>query len=216
MPNGRTIYKVMIKNRARVFWGARAFVVVRLPRSLLPDPPPQLERPEWGERDALGSWVRTRPDGATEIRSISCLMSSRAPEDALFVQVKDDDPEDGWVEWWEGRSDVFQGELKPENMRPGEPIAAEDVATERNYREWCRQFVDWQGEADLHPVIEAFAEAGGWAQTHYGRLTDRHLYVLYSVKACYPDRMRKVAAGLKRAFRVARAHGVDAKLMRHA
>ena len=64
-PNARTIKKVLMKGRAVVFWGSRAYLTVRLPASVAPPRPNRAPRPPkdqvgW-EESFRGHWTREIP-----------------------------------------------------------------------------------------------------------------------------------------------------------
>jgi hypothetical protein len=56
--NARTVRKLLMRNRSRVFWGRRAYLSVRLPAPLVPPAPPPLEFPGFAPSDVMGGmWL---------------------------------------------------------------------------------------------------------------------------------------------------------------
>jgi hypothetical protein len=71
-PNGRTLYKTLMKGRRSVFWGRRAFLTIRLPASVFLVPRSPIDYcKDWGMALAGGMWKKDLGDGVTEFRYIA-------------------------------------------------------------------------------------------------------------------------------------------------
>lgn len=203
-PNGRTIYKVLMKGRVLSFWGWRALVTVRLPVSIFTVPRPSMDYcKEWGA-EAFGGWELVRPDGHVEYREITRAYSPSpvAP---------------GWTVRWEGICRVLALKSDP-GMFPSVvdqyPIPDEAIEAHKAVDAWKDRYITGAVDAERGPVLDAFLQASGYAKTHYVDIDGEWAYFTYSVKPFYKDRARAFCADLKRAFRVAHEHGVDARLQR--
>lgn len=223
-PNGRTIYKVLMRGRGSVFWGLRAFVKVRLPASVIPVPCPPLDyTKDWGTEISGGLWEKDLGDGVSQIVYISHVTSGGDPreygeDNGATIHFLHEEKHLYWNEslfqWWEGTLRRVNGTTPEETLQ----LPAEAVAAHKALHEWHRMYLDGLEDPSVArgPVLDAFMEATGCAKTHYTGFSGdgQFLYLTYSVKPMYKRRARQFCADLKRAFRVAAENGVKAKLMR--
>lgn len=203
MPNGRTIYKILMKRASETFWGDRAFVTVRLPISLVSVPcPPNDYCKDWGDPTYSG-WKKYVGDGIIERRSVY--------KESQYSFDDDADP----------NCNCWCGEISIEDRKNGGYFTAlmpdEDILSHVALAEWQEKYLNGIGDRDdLHPVHKAFLDCRRFAATHYPRLSEdkRYMYFTYSVKHRYHNRKMRFCADLKRAFRLSKKHGINAKLMR--
>lgn len=215
-PNARTIRKVLLRNCAHVIWGRRAFITVRLPLSVIPPIPSLDYAASWGDPSGFeGSWETPGPDETRLITRISSLTSMRAPEgnnNVHFLETEEHGEHKCYI-WWEGaRYRMSQNyKLIPDSE---ELLPESVVGAHRDYVRWCSKYLHGTDGPTGNPVMDAFLAASNHAKTHYANINGSFLYLTYSVKPMYPDRPRRFACDLKRAFRIATKHGVDARLLR--
>lgn len=212
-PNGRTIYKVLMKGRATVFWGRRAYITVRLPTSVFPVPRPSVNYcKDWGEQIFSGTWsTRVSPE-VMEYRDI-CRSSSYTPPESAKTGIHFLEVNDSYYSWWEGTLTRVHG-TKGASDWLVETLPESVIAQHRAVDDWDERYLTGNTEAERGPVLDAFLTAANWAKTHYTALTPEFLYITYSVKWFYHNRAHRFCGDLKRAFRVATAYGVDARLIR--
>lgn len=243
--NGRTIKRRLMENRANVMWGRRAFVTARLPLSVLPEPVPERPGPSdlldpgagWEEGFAY-NWFRKVPHGdGTVLHEVYDVSKSYINFDPRKNSDEDDGPfverhlirerEDrDWFIWWSGhrlRAVLPEGE-DPDRVDyrvdwQEEPLPEEDVDRAMVWDQWSTKYLRGlapMGEGTGNPVLDAFHDAVNAAKTTYPYVRGKYVYITYSVKWFYPRRKARFCADLHRAFRVARKHGVKAKLLHGA
>ena len=219
-PNGRTIRKVLMKSRRLHLWGPRSYIQVRLPMSVFPVPPPSQEYSrKWGLESFNGFWKRELDNGTIEYRHISKVSSSAPPtaDDGRFHFLEEvNEPGGSRYVWWEGKFAVYS---KGEKLtRTDLPI--EDIAAHRAWSIWKEAHLYGFFPESRGPVMRGFLETADFATTHFGTISDqtdlsrRYAYLTYTVKWYERETFQQFIASLKRTFRVADKHGVDARLMR--
>lgn len=224
-PNGRTLYKVLMKGRQSVFWGRRAFLTVRLPASVIPVPRPPIDYcKDWGE-DLGNIWVKDLGDGVEEVRHLGEISSGGDPrvdrdEDAAEIHFLTEEKEGVYTlfSWWEGTLTV----VRPAESDTEEPtretsdLSVEAITAHKALRDWNAMYMDGTVGAERGVVLDAFLAASNAAKTHYTAMSEdgQLLYITYSVKWFYKSRARRFCADLKRAFRAAAENNVNAKLIR--
>lgn len=221
-PNGRTLYKVLMKGRRNSFWGRRAFLTVRLPLSILPVPCPSKDYAKgWGEEVADGHWRTESEDGGVCIHNISEVSSTSNPKD-LFSEEELEQihyitsrNEYGYesFSWWEGEKSILDGSGQ---IVETEPLPIEAIDAHRAWVFWANSYLHGENDVERGPALEAFLQASHRAKTHYASFSEdgKYLYFTYSVKPFLRERTKRFCSDLKRAFEVAHAHGIDAKLSR--
>lgn len=224
-PNGRTLYKVLMKGRGIVFWGRRAFLTVRIPACVLPVPRPPIDYCKgWGVEIMDGMWEKHRGDGAVEHRSISRLSSGDDPrtfanKEPAIIHHLTSEIVGGWTiyRWWEGTLRIVHNEGTDEEVVERSNLPAEDITAHQTVCEWRERYMDGTREAVRGIVLDAFLNATQRAKTHYAHLSEdgRFITFTYSVKWFYHGRTRRFCSDLARAFRIATNNGIDVKLMRN-
>ena len=221
IPNARTIRKRLMASRRRVFWGERAFVSVRVPWSVYPEPLPPFVSPLGFVEVAAGQWERRT--GSTTKRVISI------GEVSLGVDPRTQAPERpseafwfleqaawGW-RWWEGHEEEIDeaAPISSEEARKtlGE-LPEEMVAAYRARHLWFSRWARGVHGPVGVPVLDALFVAANDAKTTYHGETPHGEVTTFSVKWFYPARKLGLCAALHHAFRVARRTGVDLRLLR--
>ena len=212
-PNGRTLRKILMKNRGLPLWGPRAYIRIRLPVSVFPVPPPSLEySQDWGREVFRGFWKKPLGDGTFETRYIYCTSSSEPPSTEQgsfhFLEALGATR----YRWWEGRFSV----RPKEGPRTHFDLPVGEIEAHRAWSNWKDTYLHGLFLKDRGPVLQAFLEAGDFARNHDADLSKdgRYLYVTYSAKWLRVESFQRFIADLKRAFRVADKHGVDARVLR--
>jgi len=232
-----------MRNRHNVFWGRRAFVTARLPATVLPEPEPPKPGPldlldsgsGWEEGFSY-NWFRKVPQGdgtvIHEVYDVSKAYTNHDPrknsdagpdedhaeiiERHLIREYEDRD----WFIWWRG---VRRWTVLPDGVEPDgdsvwqeEPLPEEDVDRAMAWDRWRDKYLVGLVGGTGNPVLDAFHDAAYAAKTTYPYVRGEYVYITYSVKWFYPRRKARFCADLHRAFRVARRHGVKAKLLHGA
>lgn len=200
-----------MRSRARVFWGNRAYLTVRLPVTLVGSlPPPPVSLPGLNHSALEGSWEN---ENETEFVHIGRLVSSCDPRESErqawqtphFVEQLG---EDSW-QWWEGHrtrrlSESSAGRYTQER----EPLSESIIGQHKAHCEW----IDALYEFGKHPVLDAFLSASRWSKSFGLHTEGDRLFAVYGVKWFYPWTKRGFSADLARAVRCAKRHGVPCRV----
>lgn len=217
--NARAIKKRLMRGRANVFWGKRAYLSVRMPRSVVdgiiptePCPEGFTPDPEWE-----GTWVT--PDGLESIRVCKSGTGVKPdPEDEeLFgphetVASVEETPHGTWDIWSGSRTrkvmlpDGSDYEWEPSDSK----VSADFILAYKAYSEWKERLY---GE-DLSPLVTAFNEAGYSAKSTHWKIEPDGLVVRYGVKWFYAYRKFRFCTDLSKAVTAARLAGKKVKLLR--
>lgn len=118
--------------------------------------------------------------------------------------------------WWEG---VFLSQVTPEKNSVLSRDKSQDFAIDPEIidqfiarREWEDKYLVGMDGDTGHEVIDSFLAAAEHAKTTYHRVTDRFVYLTYSIKWFYMDEKLRFCADLKHAFDVARKNGIQVKV----
>lgn len=201
--NGKTVRKMLMRNRASTFFGSRAYLTVRVPLSAL-----GLTAPEPVTFDGMdlgcvsGMWMT--PDESSFV-SISSLTSGHDPRE--FAHEDWEEPRFlecdryGWS-WWEG----WRG-AKIDGAIVREALPDDVVARHRDYINW----IAYLDHID-HPLMHRLMDVSSWCKTHYWEVRGDHLMLTYSVKWFYPNRRLGFAAALSRAIKAAKRMGIAVRV----
>lgn len=200
--NGKTVKKLLMKNRRRVFWGARAYLTVRLPVELLPGPLPKkptiegLKESEFCE----GHWEN---EDLTEYVYIFKSQANREPEDGYFQELTHDGPTYRLWSYWKGERCVRDG-----STERYEAVSEEIVGQYKVWHEWSRSLHRFgNGE-----VLDAFVEASSHAKVFSVWVRNGFVHLYYGVKWKYPNRKLAFSAALSRAVKLAAREGYRARV----
>lgn len=215
--NGKTAKKLLMRGRTKSFWGRRAYLTVRLPLSLVPTPCPEPVTFAGLSAEGDGTWMN---EDTTEIvhaykASIGTdpRKLARMAHEPVYFATKEYDGDDGYEHWtfWTGTHYRTIGTLADgRGIHEKTPIDEATVARHKAYVEWH----DRLHHTGLNPVLDAFVEAGDSAKATYFEVEGDNLLVTYGVKYFYPNRKRRFAAKLARAFRTAKALGIQVRALR--
>lgn len=240
--NGKTAKKLLMRGRDSVFWGRRAFLTVRLPLSLVPEPvPPRVPVDRVGESTGMGGyWKRSDENGHTVLTAISHPSSGGDPQrfiDRGEIKVPvyhvnhesyeyDETDDDGKVigketshhyDWWEIHEYVFDNYDTPEQKQIEDRAGSADlVDMYRARKQWIEKYTQGRGgEGTGIPVLDGFLVAAYWAKTTYESVDEARgwFYITYSVKWFYSHRKRGFARDLSRAMKRAKKAGVLARVV---
>lgn len=203
--NARSIYKRLMRNRAHVIWGRRAFLTVRIPRGVYPERP-KFEPP--GEPDEFRTaWLL--PDGRLlQIHDLSCGRPPDAEDGpAYFLEEKY-----GAFRWYEVVYHSRNGEERIQEFAPYEEGLAL-VTAYKGINDWEDKYLHGHTDPEI-PVLQALLGAANAAKTTYASMGDKYVYLTYSVKSSYRDRCRRFSSDLSRALKFCKAAGVDVQVRR--
>lgn len=218
----KAVKKILMRHRSRVLWGSRAFITVRFPLSLIPEPlPPRAnEEHNLGISMGLEGYWKRQEEENTVLTVIAQISSGRDPSDR-----KSETPvyhlreTDYGYEWWEIEERVFKGGLDVEPyrvnliaVRPGPEAVMNAYRARKLWREKYLQ--GHEGETGI-PVLDGFLGAANWAKTTYQHVDEKNgqVFITYSVKWFYPNRKLRFSSDLARAMRAAKAAGVPARIV---
>jgi len=195
-PNARTIRKILMRNRLQVLWGRRAFLKIRLPMDLVPEPMPDISFAEgWGPQGFSGHWSEELEDGTLRVRTIQKVYGGDPrPVDEEDAETEEEDSEDPteagpvrfnppplFVEqspynedsftWWEGFEGIFNPATLDSPFISQNTLDPEFVEKWKAYQEWYDKYAhgdfDQKG-AKESPVLLAFTSmAARYTKTHY-------------------------------------------------
>ena len=212
--NARAVKKHLMRGRVRNFWGRRTYMRISLPLSIIPTPPPPpADIPEgFKEGGWSGFWQNADESESIHINRSSCgfdptELTQRAPyEQILFAEFTDNH----WV-FWSGHRTRKNGE--DENGEPTfefTPLDEALVAQHKAYSDWHDKLY-FMGQ---HPVMDAFNMAHNAAKSMYWTVVGQRLIAEYGVKWFYPDRKLHFCSAISHAMRVAKKHGIKARILR--
>lgn len=227
--NGRAIRKRLMRCRARTLFGKRAFLRVRVPLTIYPEPSPTI--PSFpGEEVYGGCWLLEREDGSQDAVVISNPSSGTnphtldGPEMPRFVEKKPD-----YWQWWTGWKHTVPAGATPEETREcfnrGEDLPIEVIERYRRVSGWESTFIhglpqapyethDGWANDDRWAVASALLDAGDHAKAVYPDANGKFMTLTFSVKWKYPQRVRRFSAAIHRVFDLARKQGVGIKVLR--
>jgi hypothetical protein len=195
----RAIRKRLIRGRTVSFWGRRAYFTVRVPMSAYPEPMPPAPSVPGFKDDGFGlvSDDETRRIFITEVFGAS--EPDASVESAHLVE-----PDGFGFRWWE----AVEVEMVGDDVRRRD-LGEELARAGRDRKRWIERWVRGHSHSTGHALPDALIEATWPAKTVYEREVPGALLLTYSVKWFYPNRKRDFCSSMARAFRVAKAAGVD-------
>lgn len=220
--NARALRKHLMRDRRETLFGDRAFLTVRIPLGVLPEPPPPLpQKPEgegWKENSFGFGWNRTWEEEGRrywEHHDFLKPFSGRDPREENPHLPDDLVERDGdTFQWWEGT-------IRTGVALPGEDLPRRDawVLTKIDpdrVRVWKRYELWREGlhEPSGSPLLDLFQRAGDRARGYYPNLREDALYLTYGVKWRHRGGMLRFCSELSRALRRAREDGVRVKLIK--
>lgn len=227
--NGRTVRKLLMRNRENRGWGSRAYLTIRVPMSLVPTPcPPPSRFPGLSPMGFSGHWANQDESKYVSIHQCTLGNDPRLdedPEDPLqrpmyFISLdstreyegKPGEPPqivENWSYWTGCRNHQIGVHDCGRPSYTSEDLTEEEVGHEKAFQEWFHILQ----EPDIHPVLDALRLASEFAKsTNWARTDDGQLVVTFGVKWFYPDRKLRFASAISRAFRIARQMGLKLKV----
>lgn len=227
--NGRAVRKRLMRCRVQSLFGERAFLCVRVPITVYPEPSPVI--PSFpGEELYGGHWSLEKEDGSHDEVVISNPSSGMdphefdGPETLRFVEKTP-----YYWQWWTGwKYSIPAGATREETwecFHRGEDLPIEVVEQYRRVCGWEYTFVHgyprapyeahegWRNDARW-AVASALLDAGTHAKTVYPHVDGEFMTLTFSVKWRYPQRVRRFSAAMHRVFDLARKRGVAVKVLR--
>lgn len=238
--NARSVYRILMRNRHDILWGARAFISVAIPIEALPEPFPSFAPPNTVELYS-GTWLEETPDGC-RLWSVDNLFGSAedVPTDAAWVRTYGE----GRAEWVHGavtryaspqpeRETVLGEEVMPEEMVMAH-LACEDwidrwVHGRGNEVGWQDDpaydhldapgiYFDHAGEAwgreDAPAWFRHLWRAANNSKTVYPFFDERFLTLTFAVKWYARPSARVVAREIAAACESAEAEGLRLRVRR--
>jgi hypothetical protein len=215
--NARSIHKRLMRGHTRTFFGRRAFITVRIPREVFP-PVPKFDPP--GKPMMWGAAWRL-PDG--RILAIHDTSAGREPkpEEGKHFYFLRREGEHYW-QWFEATVHTPAARHTPAS--PALPPEPRPVPTSLPYdeglalvtaykarKEWGDKYLRGMEYCEI-PVLQELFDAANAAKTTYSQMTERYVYLTYSVKTAYPKRANRFCGDLSRALLACKHLGVEVRV----
>ena len=214
--NARAIKKRLMRGRIGTFFGARAWLRVRMSADIVGTIPPPAEsvmpagfipgsfggiwhNEETDESIHINNWGGPHPDKGNR----------HAHEKPLFIEPSES--VDGYWDFWAGHRSIPNGnDEKGEPIYRFESIPDEWVAAYRTEKLWK----DSMHEYGKHPVLDAFIRAGNHAKATDFDLFGKRLDVTYRVKWFSFRGKFAFCRALSKALKMAKAAGIKAHVLK--
>lgn len=235
--NARAVKKRVLRMRRVSFWGRRAYVSLRIPMSVYPEPCPVFIVPlDWKPEESLGAcWRIPTLEAASDQRayvSISKITSGTDPrknpdkEEAFrFLECRETWTDragkvhEHW-EWWEGVIRVGREYVDAEGNKQWELLKQinlpdDVVAAYRRESCWHAKYIQRMKsfEGDDRGFFARMWETQSWARATYGYVEGNHVVVTWAVKWFYSETLARFCASLGRLLKVAKREGIPVKLL---
>ena len=186
-PNGRTIRKLLMRNRHVVIWGQRAYLTIKIPHAFF-DEPPLLFEPPPGEEDVLKHVWKRQENGLTVHVSISKIGGGTDPrtvEKERIPHFPQQTEYYGW-EWWEGVEYALD---KDGNVLWRRDCPVEWVENVKREEDWIQHHIYLSDS--LSDVVNA-------AKSTDCSFTKTHVVLTFGMKWFYPDEKLRFCSALRR------------------
>lgn len=229
--NARTIRKLLMRVRTGTFFGRRALLTVRFPKSVLPVARPAFTPP--GKSTGMEGYWESEEGDSKVLYNISLLHSSKSPHRKRkpsklrhglvptihFPKCDVREPfEDGSIDerwtWWEG----LKVTTSPDGTRVFENIPDDVVQDYVAFRTWHSQYLNrsWNEgpvpDTGL-PWLDALHAVAGYAKRFESISYTNDIAFAYFLRLREPRGRLRFCAALSRAIKLAKKQGVEVYVM---